>query len=87
MGLGQILKAGLSLHLQCPAKALSNELISNAAYSSQPVAGMCCINHPQPFVADAPLKPLVWKQSLQLRDAFGVFNKHAFTLIPLLWIQ
>lgn len=59
LGLGQILKAGLSLHLQCPAKALSNELISSAAYSFQPEAGMWYINHPQPHVADAPLKPII----------------------------
>lgn len=59
MGMGQILKAGLSLHLQCPAKALSNELISNAAYSSQPEDGVFCINHPQPFVVDAPFKPMI----------------------------
>lgn len=51
-----ILKAGHSLHLQCPATALSNELISNAAYSYQPSAGVCCINY---LVLDACLKATV----------------------------
>lgn len=89
MGLRWMLKAGLSLHLQCPATALSNEFTNNAAYSYQPVAGMCYINYLQPFEWDAPLKATVWKQSLRLRDVFGFgifLNKHTFTLKLSLWV-